>query len=95
MDDKFDIRLTIASRSYSLNIDRSKEELFRRAEREINRWVATLESQYRSDNEGYLAMVALQLALQNVELNSSRSLGEDIDALKELDRLIDRQLNKL
>lgn len=89
------ITLTIAGKSYPLTIDRDKEELFRRAEKEINRRVATLESKFVHDNEGYLAIAALQLALKYVELENSRSLGDDMDALAELERKIDKQFNKL
>ncbi len=91
----FRITLNIAGKSYPLNIEREKEEIFRKAEKEINRWVATLESQFLSDTEGYLAMSALQLALKVVEMETSRSLGDDIDALQELDRKLDEHLNKL
>ena len=48
-----------------------------------------------AEREDYLAVVALQLAVRAVELESSRSLGKDIDRLDELDRMLEDHLNKL
>ncbi len=54
-----------------------------------------VESQYMADREDYLAVVALQLAVRVLELESSRSLGKEIDRLDELNRRLDEHLNKL
>lgn len=72
-----------------------KEEIFRRAEKEVNRLTAAVESQYMADREDYLAVVALQLAVKVVELEASRSLGRDIDELDALNRRLDEHLNRL
>ena len=92
---KFNIKLNIAGKSYALSIEREKEAIFRRAEKEVNRLTAAVESQYMAEREDYLAVVALQLAVRAVELESSRSLGKDIDRLDELDRMLEDHLNKL
>ena len=92
---KFNIKLNIAGKSYALSIEREKEAIFRRAEKEDNRLTAAVESQYMAEREDYLAVVALQLAVRAVELESSRSLGKDIDRLDELDRMLEDHLNKL
>ena len=92
---KFNIKLNIAGKSYALSIEREKEAIFRRAEKEVNRLTAAVESQYMAEREEYLAVVALQLAVRAVELESSRSLGKDIDRLDELDRMLEDHLNKL
>lgn len=91
---KFNIRLNIAGKSYALGIDREKEEIFRRAEKEVNRLTAAVESQYMADREDYLAVAALQLAVKVVELEASRSLGKDVDRLEELDRMLGEHLNR-
>ena len=91
---KFNIKLNIAGKSYALSIEREKEAIFRRAEKEVNRLTAAVESQYMAEREDYLAVVALQLAVRAVELESSRSLGKDIDRLDELDRMLEDHLNK-
>ena len=91
---KFNIRLNVAGKSYALGIEREKEEIFRRAEKEVNRLTA-VESQYMADREDYLAVVALQLAVKVVELEASRSLGRDIDEFDALNRRLDEHLNRL
>lgn len=92
---KFNIKLNIAGKSYALSIEREKEAIFRRAEKEVNRLTAAVESQYMAEREDYLAVVALQLAVRTIELESSRSLGKDIDRLDELDRMLEDHLDKL
>ncbi len=95
MTEQLDIRLDIAGRKYPLRIDRAKEEVYRKAEKEINKWFATIESKYRIDKEGCLAMAALQLALSNVEQASRRSIDDDLEALIKLEREVDAHLSKL
>lgn len=91
---KFNIRLNVAGKSYALSIDREKEEIFRRAEKEVNRLTAAVESQYMAEREDYLAVAALQLAVKAVELETSRSLGKDVDRLEELDKMLGEHLNR-
>jgi len=86
MSDKFNIKLNIAGKSYPLTIERSSEEVYRRAEREINALVAAYKNRFRAQQEDYLAMAALQLAVGSIQQQMSRSLGEEIDLLVELDR---------
>ena len=92
---KFDIRLNIASKSYALSIERDKEEIFRRAEKEVNQRMAVVESQYIAQREDYLAVVALQLAVKVVELEAGRSVGRDIDKLEALDQLLSQHFDKI
>ncbi|MBQ1213905.1 MAG: cell division protein ZapA [Tidjanibacter sp.] len=89
------IHLTIAGHKYPLNIDSSKEEIYRKAEGEINRWVSTISSKYCMEKEGVLAMAALQLALQNVERATARSIDDDLEELTKLERTLDAHLSKL
>lgn len=95
MDDKLNIHLKIADRSYPLTVERDKEEIYRRAEQEINRYIAAFRASYRTDTEGYIALTALQLSLHNLELQADRSLGKEIDALTDLDKMLGDYLNKL
>lgn len=91
----FNIKLNIAGKSYALSIERQKEEIFRRAEKEVNRLTAAVESQYMAEREDYLAVAALQLAVKVVELEASRSLGRDIDEIARLNSMLDEHLNRL
>ena len=89
------IHLDIAGKKYQFQIDRAKEEVYRKAEKEINRLVATIESKYRIDKEGCLAMAALQLALQNVEHATARNIDDDLAELTKIERTLDAYLSKL
>lgn len=95
MNSKLNIKLNIAGKSYPLSIEREKEEKYRRAEKEINELVTKFRSRFRAESEDYLAMAALQISLANVELEMSRSLGDDIDALVDIDRELDEYLSSL
>ncbi len=95
MNSKLNIKLNIAGKSYPLSIEREKEEKYRRAEKEINDLVTKFRSRFRAESEDYLAMAALQISLANVELEMSRSLGDDIDALVDIDRELDTYLSSL
>ena len=95
MAEFLNINLDIAGKKYPLRIERAKEELYRKAEKEINRWVATIESRYRMDKEGCLAMAALQVALQNVEHATSRTIDDDLAELTAIERTLDDYLSKL
>lgn len=95
MSDKLNIKLTIAGNSLPMSIERESEEKYRRAEREINDLVVKFRGKFRADESVYLAMAALQVSLAKVEMELSRSLGDDIDALVEMDKELDSYLNSL
>lgn len=96
-DDKLDIKLKIAGKSYSMRIEPHKEEIYRLAEREVNRYVTKYE-QAHLDGYGvgdYLAIVALQLAVSNIRLSQSREIGsEELKRLAELAKEVGAHLDK-
>jgi hypothetical protein len=83
---KLSITLKIAGTSYPFpGIDSSREEIYRHAEREVNRLFA--ENAHPSLlPKDRLALAALNLAMENASLRASRSLGDDLDRLAEIDR---------
>ncbi len=83
---KLSITLKIAGTSYPFpDVESSEEEMWRHAEREVNRLFA--ENAHPSLlPKDRLALAALALAMENVRLRSSRSLGEDFDRLAEIER---------
>lgn len=91
-DNKFDIRLTVAGKTYPLVINREDEEIYRKAEREVNSWIDLYKKKFRAEAEQYLAMAALQIARENAKMKLSRSLGDDIDELVKLEATIDEYL---
>ena len=91
---KLSITLKIAGTSYPFpDIESSEEEVLRHAEREVNRLFA--ENAHPSLlPKDRLALAALHLAMENVTLRSSRSLGKDLDRLAEVDRRMNDYLHR-
>lgn len=90
------ITLKIAGKSYPLNIESGKEEVYRLAEREVNAYLAQIkQNNFRNwADQDYLAMAALKFAIANVTLRQSRELGgEDLRRLERLDKELDDYLN--
>ncbi len=86
---KLSITLKIAGGSYPFTIEREQEELYRQAERKVNGLVAGYSSRYNLLPKDHVAMAALVLAIENIKLANSRSLGEEIDRLAEIDKQLD------
>ncbi len=84
------IKVTIAGRTYPLTIDRSEEEIIRKAAAEINKNIDSLKNNYAvKDVQDLLAMTALQFATKNVEnINSI-----EYDKLSEAIILLNKELN--
>lgn len=89
---KLSITLKIAGTSYPFpDIESSEEEVYRHAEREVNRlYAANAHPSLLPKDQ--LALAALHLAMENVVLKSSRSLGADLDRLAEIDRGLNEYL---
>ena len=89
------ITLKIAGKSYSLNIESEKEEVYRLAEREVNNYLAANNFKNWTDQD-YLSMAALKFAIANVDMRQSRELGdEDLKHLGRLGEELDAYLNTL
>ena len=80
----FRITLRIAGREYPLTIDRREEEKYRRAAREVNELVTLYSRRYSADLENYLAMVALQMALTNIDSELKHDLSPVIGELEKV-----------
>lgn len=97
-DNKLSIRLKIAGREYPLGVNPEKEEVYRRAESEINGYVVQMRNHFGSslDDNGCLALAALKFAIDKIELSRSREVGdEDMKALENIDMRLERYLNSL
>jgi hypothetical protein len=92
---KLSITLKIAGTSYPFpDIESSREEVYRHAEREVNRLFAENAHPALLPKDR-LALAALQLAMENVTLRSSRSLGSEIDRLAEIERGLKEYLDEI
>ena len=78
MDEKINVNLIIADRSYPLKINASEEEGVRIAAAEINDRIKDLRTKYDADDkQDYLAMATLQYAVENQNTISKETLDED------------------
>ena len=91
------ITLKIAGRTYPLNIDREKEEVYRLAEREVNAYLAQIKQNKIKNWEDpdYLAIVALNFAISAVNMRRSREVGdEDMKRLAQLEEEVASYLER-
>ena len=92
------ITLKIAGKSYSLNIESEKEEVYRLAEREVNSYLAAIKQNNNKNStaQDYQSKDALKFAIANVDMRQSRELGdEDLKHLGRLGEELDAYLNTL
>lgn len=96
MDERFLIHLEIADKSYGLWINREDEQQARDAAKQIRFKI----NQYRQhfaksdlDVKDLLAMVALQLSINNLQLEDTNDTSPVTDKLQELTGEIEQYLN--
>ncbi len=89
------ITVRIAGKEYAMTVPQDDEEKYRRAAREINAQITAYRGRFVAEPEDYLAMAALQVAVDKVGLEMERSMSEQIDALDEIGREIDSYLNDI
>lgn len=82
------IKLTVANRTYPLNVRLEEEARLRNASKRIGEMMDEMEKAYSvSDKQDLLAMVAIQLATTLEGFRSKEYMAEE-EAEKELDKLI-------
>ncbi|MFI3317944.1 MAG: cell division protein ZapA [Rikenellaceae bacterium] len=92
------ITLKIVGKSYSFNIESDKEELYRLAEREVNRYAAEFEKQgfVGFKVQDFLAMTALKLSIANVTARGQGELkSEELKEVEKLDTRLKDYIGKL
>lgn len=92
------ITLKICGSEYALTIDAGKEELYRLAARRVSdrvgEWKKSGFVDYSDMN--FLAMTALELAIENISLSQNREIGdEDVRSLLRISDRIDEYMNRL
>lgn len=91
------IKVVIAGRTYPLTIKREEEESVRKAAKLINDRIKEYEDNYSvRDKQDLLAMTALQIATQNLHLESKPVIEDPglADTLVEMEALISECLKK-
>ncbi|MDR0907188.1 MAG: cell division protein ZapA [Rikenellaceae bacterium] len=87
---KLTVKLKIADMEFPfLDVDSSEEELYRHAAKMVNQLHTALPKTTGWVAKQELALVALQLAMENLRMKTARSLGDDVDRLSEVERQLD------
>ena len=95
--DNFEITLKIAGKRHRVfKIPRDKEELYRRAERELIATEDSLRRKFAADNdEDYFAWAALQMAVNYVELEMKGNVDGEQMQLQQIEEQIDAYLKEI
>ena len=89
------IKVNIAGRTYPLTIERSEEEMIRKAADKINESIKDLKENYAvKDIQDLLAMTALQLSTTSNTISKEVSDDKVANALKTLDKELSDFLEK-
>lgn len=95
--EELSIKIKIANRIYPLTVEVNEEEGIRKAAEKINTSIVEYEKLYAvHDKQDLLAMVALQIATDNLVLNNKgiiNNTGVEEELIK-IDELISKQLNR-
>ena len=78
-----------------LGIPQAEEEKYRRAARDINSLIAAYKTRFMAEPEDYLAMAALQVAVDKVDLEMKGEMTDQMVRLQEIERRIDGYLNDI
>ncbi len=91
---KLSITLKIAGSTYPFpGIEREDEELYRYAEKEVNRlFMANAHPNLLPKDQ--LALAALELAMENVRLKAGVSVDNDVERLRKLGTEIENYLKR-
>lgn len=89
MDKRLSINLTIADRSYPLKIAREEEERIRKAAKIINETILQYRQRYKKNGmQDLLAMTALHVVTQNIDLAEKADKKPFIDEVERLNNKI-------
>ncbi len=87
MDEELSINITIAERRYPMKVKRSEEEKIRKAAKVINERILQYQRLYTGrDNQDFLAMSALQFAIQVLEMKEKSDVTPAIKQIEEINQ---------
>ncbi len=95
MEEKEEIRINIAGKSYTLKVDSAKRELYQLAERRVNAAVVKFEKQNVSTQDA-VALVAFNYAVTNIKMRQQGEVDDaELMAIKTLGVRVEEYLNDL
>ncbi|HLP06129.1 MAG TPA: cell division protein ZapA [Paludibacter sp.] len=94
-DDIFTINVLINGFKFPLKIARGDEELYRRAERMVTKWIEKFQRQYRQrPNEEILSLVAFQMATIVMKQELTTDTTPLVEKIRELEEELEDLLKK-
>ncbi|MDD3107947.1 MAG: cell division protein ZapA [Alistipes sp.] len=88
------ISVKLAGKEFPMTISQVDEEKYRRAAQDINALITRYKTRFVAEPEDYLAMAALQIAVDKVSLEMDREMTPEMEAIEALNREIDLYLNR-
>jgi cell division protein ZapA (FtsZ GTPase activity inhibitor) len=96
MDEELSINITIAERRYPMKVKRSEEEKIRKAAKVINERILQYQRMYTGrDNQDFLAMSALQFAIQVLEMKEKSDVNPAIKQIEEINQQLAGYLQRV
>ena len=95
MDDKFVIHVEIAGKDYALTIPRGDEELTRAAAKQMRNKINQYREYFKAadvDMKDLLAMVALQLSVDNLKLEDKNDVSPFVEKIDTLNNKLEEYL---
>ena len=93
-ENKLRIHTVIGGFRFPMNIDRNEEEIYRNAEKQVNRYIEDYQKQYLNlSAEEIRSLVAFQLAVVIYKMESNISIDPVIEKIRSLDNELDELLN--
>jgi cell division protein ZapA len=95
MDEKLSIKVNVADRYYPLKIDRTQEELIRKAAKMINEKVLQYKQRYKDkDTQDFLAMASLQYVIKVIEAENKTDVSPVLEEVEGLEQMLREFLDK-
>lgn len=93
-DNKLKIHTTIGSFRFPMLIERDEEEIYRKAEKQVNRYIDEYAKKYlNSSAEEIRSLVAFQLAVVIYKMETNQSIDPLIEKIQSLDNELEQLLN--
>jgi cell division protein ZapA len=95
-DNKFLIHIEIADKFYGLRINRDEEEMARKAAKQIKMKLGEYRTKYSKsvDMKDWLAMVAFQLSMENLQLEERNDTTPFIEKIQQMTKLLEVYLEE-
>lgn len=94
MADTRRISVKLSGKEFAMTIPKHDEEKYRRAASEINELISAYKGSFVAETEDYLAMAALQVAVDKVSMRMDRALEDEKASLEEINERLDKYLSK-